>query len=248
MKARIFPLSDSVFVGKLKQLIPITLMFFSSMLIGHSGKSQCGVGYTAAQMNWDNLDYLINTGNYNPYVSAALAYSQNFTLGTVRTTFAVSNSITLGGENATHTGELLNYTGDDVQFTPTVGFVAITITFETEVTNANFTLYDIDRNAIFGLSATNAASVAQNIGVLTQLGTILAVGGTITNPTITAGNSSSANNSNNGSVTISVVGPVKTIIIAIANPGTDPIFWLSDINGGVTGSFPNAYYNVSQPF
>ncbi|MFM9909784.1 MAG: GEVED domain-containing protein, partial [Chitinophagaceae bacterium] len=135
-----------------------------------------------------------------------------------------------------------------VQYTPTVGFVAITITFETEVTNANFTLYDIDQNAIFGLSATNAASVPQNIGVLTQAGTILAVGGTITNPTITAGGGNLGNNSNKGSATISVAGPVKTIIIAIANPGTDPVFWLSDINGCVTGSFPNAYYNVSQPF
>lgn len=211
------------------------------------GYAQCGAaGFTRSQVNWDNLDYLISSGYYAGSVTAAMAATQHFAIGPNRLTIALSATMVPNGENGTNTGELTNYTGDDAQFTPGANGQTITMTFATEVRNANFTLYDIDRTAVVGIGATNTALTPQTIGITLQSGTILTLSGSGTAPVLTASNTSASGNT--GSVTISVTGPVKTIVITVTTRGTDPIFWLSDINACVTGSYPVNYYQVSRPF
>lgn len=211
---------------------------------------QCPVGYTQSQINWDFLDYLVSNGSYSGFVTNAMASSQHFMMGTTRVSVdAATPSFTLAGENATHTGELAGYTGQDVQYTPTINNDSIVITFDQVVTNARFALYDIDNLASFRISARDAAGTALTPIVTLQATTILTLGGIPT--AVTVGTASATNlptNSNSGSAIISVTGPVKVIKIVILNRGSDPQFWLSDINGCVSGSFPNNWRNISRPF
>ncbi len=214
MKAGNFTLSRVNTIQKLRKLIPLTLLAFSSMLTGYTGQAQCIVGYTGAQVNWDNLDYLRTTGTYAAFVTAAMANTQYFTLGPNRMTLAVSNNMGIVGETANHTGELVNYTGEDVEYNPSADGQTITITFETEVRNANFTLYDIDRGGQFTITAANSLFIPQLVTVGTQPGTILTIGGfPPLFTTINANATTLANNSNQGSATVTVLGPVKTITI-----------------------------------
>ena len=215
-------------------------------------QAQC----TNANVNWDNLDYLITTGNYSPWVTAAMSQTQRFSIG--RNAVAITfNTLTTAGENTTHTGEAGSFaTGADVQYS---GNGTITLTFDAEVTNVRFTIHDVDRTCRTQLSAQNAASVSQSITLSPATGlwsssrftpnpvtsTSTSVG---TNPRVDANNTSTANNVNTASLNVTVAGPVKTITITISNNATDPQFWLSDIEACVTGSFPNNYYTASQPF
>lgn len=209
--------------------------------------AQCGGGYTQAQLNWDNMDYYFNSGGgspYGSYITDAMEMSQRFAIGTNWVTIATSNNaIVTTSENATHTGEIANYTGEDVQYTPSVNNQTITLTFNTEVTNLNFTLYDIDRSQRIDFAARNAASVLQNVNVVTYASSILTISNNnATNAYVTATNTSLANNLNTGSATITVAGPVRSITLTITTIGSDPTFWLSDINACVTGSFPNNWH------
>lgn len=212
--------------------------------------SQCPAGYTQSQVNWDFLDYLVTTGSYSGFVSNAIASNQSFMMGTTRVSVAAATpSFTLGGENATHVGELAGYTGQDVQYTPTINNDSVVITFDQVVTNARFALYDIDNLASFRISARDAAGTALSPAVTLQASTILTLGGTPTAVTVgTASATNLTNNSNQGSAIITVAGPVKVIKIVILNRGNDPVFWMSDINGCVSGGFPNNWRNISRPF
>ena len=49
-----------------------TLLLLFAMLGPGKTNAQC----TNANVNWDNLDYLISTGNYSPWVTAAMAQTQ----------------------------------------------------------------------------------------------------------------------------------------------------------------------------
>lgn len=232
---------------KFTQTLLSCCIFF---LISSETPAQCPVGYTQSQLNWDFLDYLVTTGSYSGFVTNAIASNQNFMLGTTRTTIsAATPSFTLGGENATHTGELAGYTGQDVQYTPTGNGDSVVITFEQVVTNARFAIYDIDNIASYRISARDAAGTALAPVVTLQASTILTIGGTPTNVQVgTVSATNLATNSNQGSVIITVAGPVKVIKIAITARGNDPVFWLSDINACVSGSFPNNWRNISRPF
>lgn len=212
--------------------------------------SQCPAGYTQSQLNWDYLDYIVSTGSYSGFVTNAIAGNQNFMIGTTPVNIkAATPSFTLAGENATHTGDLAGYTGQDVQFTPTVSGDSIVITFDQVVTNARFALYDIDNVASFRITARDAAGTALAPAITLQASTILALGGTPTAPTVgTASATNLATNSNQGSAIITVAGPVKVIKVAIIARGNDPMFWMSDINACVSGSFPNNWRNISRPF
>lgn len=212
--------------------------------------AQCPAGYTQSQINWDFLDYLVSTGSYNGFVTNAMASTQHFMMGTTRTTIsAPTTAFILGGEVPTHTGDLPGYTGQDVQFNPSVNNDSIVITFDQVVTNARFALYDIDNAASLRISARDAAGTALSPTITLQASTILTIGGT---PTLrTVGTTSTTNltsNSNQGTAIITVAGPVKVIKIQILNRGSDPVFYLSDINGCVSGSFPNDWRNISRPF
>lgn len=218
-------------------------------------QAQCGAGYTQAQLNWDNMDYYYNSGGgspYGSYINDAREMSQRFGIGTNWLTIATSNNaLVTTTENATHTGEAAGYTGVDVQYNPSAGGQTITITFNDEVTNLNFTLYDVDRSQRIDFLARNAASVAQNVNVATYASSILTItNNNATNAYITASSTSLANNTNQGAATITVAGPVKSITITITTVGSDAVFWLSDINACVTGSFPTNWHQgfTNQPF
>jgi hypothetical protein len=230
-----------------------TLWVFAGLIlfgINQTTTAQCPVGYTASQLNWDNLDYLTTTGSYSGFVTNAIAGKQNFMMGTTRVTIAAATpSFTLPGENASHTGELAGYTGQDVQYTPTVNGDSVVITFDQVVTNARFALYDIDNLASFSITARNAAGTALPPAVTLQASTILALSGTPTNVIVsTASALNLANNSNQGSAIVTVAGPVKVIRVLISSRGNDPTFWFSDMNACVSGSFPNNWRNISRPF
>jgi len=214
--------------------------------------AQCPGGYTQAQLNWDNLDYYWNsgagTGPYEAYITNALEQSQRFAIGTTWLTIATSNAAVvnpgagISAENTTHTGEIANYTGADVQFNPNANGQSITITFNTPVSDPNFTLYDIDRLASFTVTATNDLSLPTAVNVTTYAGTILTVGILPLARTITASNTAAVNTANTGTATINVPGLVNSITITNTTIGTEPIFWLSDINACVTGTFPTNWH------
>ena len=213
--------------------------------------SQCGGGYTQAQLNWDNMDYYFNANPYGTYISNAREMSQNFGIGTTWLTIATSNIAvvnpgsggTVTAENTSHTGDIAGYDGADVQYNPSAGGQTITITFNDEVANAQFTLYDVDRSQRIDFTAVNAASAAQTINVVTYASSILTItNNNAVNAYITASSSTLGNTSNQGSATITVAGPVKTITITVTTVGSDAVFWLSDISACVTGSFPTNWH------
>ena len=227
--------------------------------------SQC-TNYT---VNWDYLDFLHNSAGswYNvtspstgqPFVTNTMKQSQNFSLGpanvlNIATSMSVAGSSGLYADITTHGGDVPGYTGADVSFTPTAG-QTITFTFLNEVTNASFTLYDLDRNSIYNVSAVNASSVAQTVNATTYntSGTTIQTisgspGKTLTAATTVA--SSLTPPDNRGTVTISVAGPVKTITITATAIGNDPQIWLSDIIAcSPDQSFPsNYYFPYTQPY
>lgn len=221
--------------------------------------AQCPGGYTAAQVNWDNLDYYWNSGGGTPYasyISNTREMTQKFGLGTTSVTIATNNAALLNpgsgasAENATHTGNLAGYDGEDVQFTPTASGHAITLTFATPVSGPNFTLYDIDRSQAMTITATDDLGAATTVNITTYGTSILTIGGTAVARTISASGTSLANNVNTGSATITVPGLVNSITITVNTAGSDPNFWLSDINACVSGSFPTNWHQVSdnRPF
>lgn len=217
--------------------------------------AQCGAGYTSAQLNWDHVDYYWNSGGsapYQSYVSDAMEMNQKFAIGPNYVTIALSSnnmvapstaSPTYGSaENTTHTGEISGYTGADVQYNPSASGQTITLTFNSEAKNVSFTLYDVDGSQRIDFSAKNAALVAQTINVVTYASSILTINNNnATNAYIVASSTTAGTSSNTASATITVGGPVKTITITISNVGSDAVFWLSDINACVTGSFPTNY-------
>lgn len=239
---------------------PFLLLTTVMLLYSHVILAQCGVGYTQAQVNWDKLDYYFNgTKPYSTYVSNAMEQTQKFALGPNYVTIATSSSSivnpgTTDGvsvENGTHTGNLTNYTGADVQYNPSADGQYVTLTFNEEITNLNFTLYDIDGSQRIDFSATNAASVAQNINIAIQASTILTItNNNSTSPYVSATSGTLANNSNQGSATITVNGPVKQLVFTYTTVGSDVVNWLSDINACVTGSFPTQYNRTAdnEPF
>lgn len=244
---------------KLFTLILSANMFFAFAVfsIAPSNKitAQCPGGYTQSQLNWDNLDFLPSAnGSYTPsYVSGITPYNQNFTMGTRRVNFTIapSNRITLDGENAVNTADAGSFgtPGDDVQVTTTNnGNTTITITFDVDVANVRFSLFDLDNNQVVTIGAGNTALVPQPITVTNAnagSGIVIAGSPGIT-PAATGPGVDYGNADNNGTINVSIPGPVKTIVILLNNATGD--IWLSDINACVTGSFPNNWRNISRPF
>lgn len=232
--------------------IPIILAFlFASSAF--RVQAQCPGGYTSAQLNWDNLDYYWNSGGgsntpYNNYISDAREQNQKFAFGTTSVAIVTSNAamvnpgVGASGENATHTGNIANYAGEDVQYNPSANGQTITMTFASAVSAPNFTLYDIDANAVITVTATNNLGAATAVNVTTYAGTILTVGILPLARTVTANATALANTLNTGSATITVPGLVNTIKITVTTIGTDPVFWLSDINACVPGTFPTNWH------
>ncbi|HLG38300.1 MAG TPA: hypothetical protein VI461_01490, partial [Chitinophagaceae bacterium] len=215
--------------------------------------AQCPVGYTQAQLNWDYLDFLPSTGSsYTSwYTSATRPYNQTFSIGTRSLDFAIAPTanITLNGENWTHTASNGSFAtaGADVQFTTTnAASTTITMTFDMDVMNVQFSLFDIDANQRVNITANNSLGVAQliNVGLANGASGITLNGnGTTFASAIGPG----ANYTDNrGTVNVGVIGPVNSITLTLLTATGD--IWLSDINACVTGSFPVGYRAISQPF
>jgi hypothetical protein len=164
-----------------KLVAPLILLIMG--LSTQEAKAQCLPGYSSSRLDWDNLDYLVTAGSYNAYVPLALALTQNFAMGPNRVTITLSANIATG-ENTNNTGELANYTGADASFFPTANNQTITISFENEVMNASFSLYDIDRQQSIRVQAANALSIPLIPAISFQAGTILSVAGLPISPLI----------------------------------------------------------------
>lgn len=233
--------------------LQLFLLFVAAPAIYSEAVGQCPGGYSQAQTNWDNLDYYWNSGSgntpYSNYISNSQAQNQKFAIGTTHLTIAASSiSMIAPGagnsvENALHTGDVAaGYTGEDVQYNPSSNGQSITITFASPVSGPNFTLYDIDRSAAFTITATNNLNTATAVNVTTYASTILTVGIVPLTRTITANSTTLANNENRGTATINVPGLVNSITITVNTIGADPVFWLSDINACVAGTFPTNWH------
>ena len=211
--------------------------------------SQCPGGYYRNTVKWDNLDYLSTGGNYSGYVTNAMSETQKFAIGVNYLTITRSSAITTTGEESGHTGEANSYgTGEDVAF---AGDGTITLTFNNEVQNVQFSLYDIDQLQTVTVTAVNNVSVGQTVTLTSPAGTILTITGSPgLSPTgyDAAPSTSVAKTSNTATLNVSVAGPVKTITITISTSGATKDFWLSDISACVSGTFSNNYLTQMQPF
>lgn len=246
-----------------------TFAFLFLLLINFKNLSiaQCPANYTSATLNWDYRDYLHRNGSIyggmnpvtsQPFVTVGMTSPQYFAIGTNKMTLTsnvpVTNSNSLSGDATTHAGDVPGYTGADIAYAPSVNGQAITLSFQTEVQNLSFTVYDVDRVQKLTFTATDAASVAQTIGVATYAtsgATILTVAGSgTTTASITAANTALASPNNQGTATISIGGPVKNAVITVTTIGTDQPFWLSRITACVADpGFPSSYYaTYTTPF
>ena len=73
--------------------VPILALLFVLAITGNKAEAQC----TNATVNWDNLDYYTNTGNYASYVTASMMASQRFAIGVNAVTITYSGTITPNG-------------------------------------------------------------------------------------------------------------------------------------------------------
>ena len=242
----------------LSRILYTTLILIPlSVLTPQKAGAQC----TNAQINWDNLDYYWNSGAssstpYSNYIDDAKEQTQRFGFGPIMATIANSDNTLIApgagnsAENANHTGEVANYTGMDVQYNPSANGRFITITFSSPVTAPNFTLYDVDDDAVFTITATNNLNAATTVNITTYASTIISVTGSATSRVLTASNSNQGNSSNRATATVAVPGLVNSIRITITTRGDNPEFWLSDINGCVPGSFTPNWHQLAnnRPF
>lgn len=233
----------------MKTLLPITLMIL--MIIGSNNSfGQC----STANLNWDNLAYLVNRGDYASYtvggttsgVSNTIMQTQRFTLATntVTITSNYSNTTSLGNSTA-HTGQGGSYaTGADVQF---VSNGVLGFRFASAATAVRFSIYDIDVNQRVQITALNGATSIPVI-VARVSGTVLTIAGSGGNsPTASANASNLANTSTDGTINVDIAGPVTSFTITVTNSGTasgeDGSFYFSDLQACVTGSFAVNYYD-----
>ncbi|MFL5738807.1 MAG: GEVED domain-containing protein [Flavisolibacter sp.] len=233
----------------------LTKLLLSTTVLVASGIfsfAQCPVGSSTATVNWDNLDYLTQSGNYAAFVSTAMMQTQKFTMGVNRLSINFPATFTTAGETTINTAEAGSYgTGADVEYN---GLGAITITFDAAVNNLQFSLYDIDSSQSVRISATDAASAALNINMTAVTAGVLTITGSgTTAPSAGANATAVLNNDTRGTLNVSIAGNspagtggVKKVIINIG--GTSGKFWLSDLTACVLGSFPLNYFISQKPW
>lgn len=235
------------------------VMFTALHLFVSQVYAQCPSGFTRAHINWDNLDYLPGSNaNYTSFFGTpsigAWVNKQLFAFGTQRLTFSTTGFATtdLQGENTTHTVETGSYgAGSDVLFSNNG---TIILSFDNEVQNLRFSLYDVDRTQQVSFTAVNTAGVAQNITVARAAGTFLNITGSGgTAPVVTTTSNTNQSNTAAGgevaTVNVDVAGPVKRISIVISGTiSADFGTWLSDISACTNVSaYATNYYQVARP-
>ncbi|RYY41805.1 MAG: hypothetical protein EOO08_01360 [Chitinophagaceae bacterium] len=236
-------------------------LFLAVMVFSSQANAQCVAGYSQAQLNWDAMDFLKTTGGYATYVTTARSQTQKFAFASESVTITHNyTGSAIGGISTAHTGETGAFgTGADVQFS---GNGTITLTFKTDVRNVKFSLFDIDVNQRVSFTAANSLGVAQTIGlgVLGGASTVLTVSNNnAINARVDASGSAVASTSVNGTVNVTVAGPVKVVTIVVTNTGTitsgpssgqEPgAFWLSDVSACTSAAaFPVNYFATAKPF
>jgi len=226
------------------------ITFFIAALLASfifKAEAQCGGGTTQATLNWDW--HFVNSAGYTLGTTGT-----RFCFGVNNLQITSTGTVSSNGEDGNHTGNggvSINSASDpsndnDADFT--VGNGTITLTFDQDVQNLSFTLYDIDNTQSVTVTAANAASAAQNI-TLTGLGasTLSLSGSGTTSATAAGGAGDVLNSSNDGAVTVSIAGPVKVITLTFTTAASSDNVWLSDIQACVTGNFASNYQAVSAP-
>ena len=215
--------------------------------------AQCVAGYTQSVLKWDYLDFLPNTGRYvspTAYIDLAKSQTQYFSFGAQRARVTHNYSGNNDpGDDGTHTGSAGSYgTGDDIHF---IGNGTVRFTFDVAVNNVQFSIYDIDRYQTVTVTAFNGA-VPVPVTMAKVSGSILTIVNLGLSSTATANSSRANNSSSDGTANVDVAGPVTIITLSITNTGTrsdeDGSFWISDLTACSSGTLPNNYYAVSQPF
>lgn len=240
----------------MKKLYFIILTALS--IVSVEGTSQC----TNTSLDWDYRDFFgQDNTTISSYVSLATCQTQYFAFGANKLTITHNYSgNNVRGENTTHTGSAGSYgtsgAGADIQF---VGNGIITFTFRDPVENLAFSLFDIDRSQRVQFSASNGATPV-DISLVRVSGTSLTISNNNTpNARVDANTTTVANNSSNGTVNVTIAGPVTSVTMTTTLSATcssscgtggteDRSFWISDIYGCTVSSFPNDYYIVSRPF
>jgi hypothetical protein len=218
-----------------RALLKICLLV-TSKILAIAGYSQC----TTANVNWDNLDYLITTGAYSGFVTAAMSQSQWFMIGKNRVNITFSGAITTVGENVNQTGDA---GGADVQYS---NLGNIVLTFRDPVENVRFSLLDIDANQRVNVTAAQGATARNVVMTRPAGGNVTITGSGTTNAQGLGGAVNQGNTVTVGNVTIDIAGPVTTVTIAMSNANNE--FWLSDISACVYGTFATNYFVDSRPF
>ena len=230
----------------------LTNLIMSTVLIasGIFSFAQCPAGSATATVNWDNLEYLSQTGNYAAFVTPAMMQTQKFTIGVNRVTIGMTATFTTAGTNTINTAELGSYgTGADVEYN---GSGSITMSFDAPVNNFQFSLYDIDSLQTVKVTATDASGTPLNIAMAPAAGVILVVSGNNgTAPSSTTTASGLAHTDTRGTLNISIAGNspsgtggVKNVVITVSNGK----FWMSDLTACVSGTFPVNYFISQKPW
>ncbi|HEY0040355.1 MAG TPA: GEVED domain-containing protein [Flavisolibacter sp.] len=225
------------------------ILLFATLVV--SAGSQLLAQCSTANINWDNLDYLVTTGNYAGFVTAAQSSDQRFAFGRSAMRVQVTSNITINGANGTHTGSTNTFgTGNDVAYvtTTTAGTSTITLSFDDPISNLQFSLYDIDNNQRVNVTATNGATpVSTTLSIASgSLSLTTFAPATGNNPRANGIATDYAVTDNRGAVNVSITGAVTSVILTFANATGD--FWLSDFQGCVPGAFATNYYAPSQPW
>lgn len=228
------------------------LPFLLTLLCAFNSMAQCPGSSSTATLKWDYRNYLVTTGNYSGFVTAAMSQSQNFSLGTNRVNIAMGGAVTTLGQNTsvTQTGGSFG-SGNSVSYN---GNGTVTLTFDTVVANLNFSLYDIDNGQSAAVTAKDASGNNLNITMArVSAGVLTIVGSGGTTPVATSLGSSVITADTKGTLNISINGftpagtkGVKTVTITTSLISDD--FWLSDISACVYRSFATSYYQVSKPW
>jgi len=242
---------------RLTQYLMKRCIFICSLFICSTQLSaQCPSGYNKFTLKWDYLDFFIYNAQYtssNGYLTAlASAQTQNFSFGNQRLVISHNYSnIAFSGENTTNTGQTGSYgnsngTGSDadVQF---IGDGRIVLTFDAEVYNLQFSLFDVDQEQQANITAVDASAVALPVNIALLGGgsnKLTVTGNATTTPQInSAGSGNIANSQVRASFNVDIAGPVKQVTINISGTNTaagsdNGSFWLSDISACTTVSFP----------
>jgi hypothetical protein len=224
-----------------------------------NANAQC----TTTVLDWDYREFFArNTSTIRSYVSLAQSQTQYFGFGANRITMThnYTTDDNIVGDNVEHTGEAGSFgTGADVQF---IGNGVITFTFDSAVSNLRFSMYDVDRSQRVTFGAQDGAT-SRNILLGTLSGSVLSItNNNSTNARVDASTVRVCNDVDDGTVNVTIAGPVRVVTLTISNTSTvtsgfpstctnreDGSFWISDLTACSPGNaFPNNYNAISRPF